>query len=102
MNTLRKRKRMINFKQIARGVYVVRTQAGFKQAIKHWYQCWPEDIRGYPEKYPSVVSFSEGYDGGSWTVVSHCTHVNDMIRHLKERIRLIELYGGALNDNNSN
>lgn len=57
-----------NWRQLDSGHYLVRTQAGYKQALKHWIRAmdWEGELkcrefRGYPKSYPSVVSFSWDY-----------------------------------------
>lgn len=64
-----------NYKQITYGVYVVRTQAGFKQALKHFDAY--SHVEGFPTSYPSVVFISDNYHGYHYTEVK-CIHVNKM------------------------
>jgi hypothetical protein len=75
-----------NFTKIGHGFYVVRTQAGFKQAIKHYvgadeYSEWKDDIEGHPDSYPSVVHLSIGYRGDNYVRAS-CMHVNEFRKGL--------------------
>lgn len=50
-----------NWRRLANGDYLVRTQAGFNQAIRDFFtadQVWAlERLEGYPQAYPSVVRF---------------------------------------------
>lgn len=60
-----KEKKCPNFEYIGNGFYIVRTQAGFVQASRHFIG---EDYKknivdGYPKKYPSVVTFAQRYNG---------------------------------------
>lgn len=56
--------------RISHGIYLVRTQAGFRKAIKtefsedfgEW-KTYAKNVCGFPVKYPSVVSLSVGYKG---------------------------------------
>jgi hypothetical protein len=56
-----------NFHRVAPGVYIVRTQAGFRKALKKFlgesYAEMKSDLVGYPKEYPSMVFFSNGYKG---------------------------------------
>lgn len=56
-----------NYEVLGRGFYLVRTQAGFRQAIKHRFANSPsireERPRNWPRSYPAIVSISEGYEG---------------------------------------
>lgn len=64
--------KLYNMRKISSGYYLVRTQAGFKKAIKsynpdlHQSTSWGFD---YPKSYPSVVSFGERYAGGWYLTV---------------------------------
>ncbi|CAM3794422.1 hypothetical protein [Castellaniella denitrificans] len=71
---------MDNMMKIAAGIYLVRTQAGFRQAIKaefsdHCEDWVMRDVEGWPTSYPSVVSLSLGYRG-SLFVDCNSVHVN--------------------------
>ncbi|QRE00051.1 hypothetical protein [Burkholderia phage BCSR5] len=74
-----------NWKHVHGNFYVVRTQAGFAQAIKHY---WGEDdkpeVHGYPRSYPSLVCFSNGYNGSIFVQAS-CVHVTQMREALKDQ-----------------
>ena len=61
-----------NMIRIAYGIYLVKTQAGFRKALKtqfsgdygDWRWMAANKLYGHPTKYPAVVSLSVGYDGG--------------------------------------
>lgn len=68
--------------------YIVRTQAGFKQAFKNWYtethgRCSTVmfDVENWPTSYPAYVTFSEGYRGYHYT---RCiwVHVNQLMNEI--------------------
>lgn len=52
---------------IQHGVYEVRTQAGFRKALKHYRDdredLKVEDVSSWPTEYPSVVTMTIGYQG---------------------------------------
>lgn len=73
------KEKLPNWEYLKCNMYIVRTQAGFRQAVKHF---WGEhakgsDLKGYPEKFPSLVVLSEGYCGYSF-VRANCIHLNDI------------------------
>ena len=71
---------MFNFKKISQGIYLVKTQAGFRQAIKSYCNKEPVNgnswsktfkyMRGYPEEYPAIIAPSVRYYG------YHYLHIN--------------------------
>jgi hypothetical protein len=67
-----------NFQHICGSFYLVRTQAGFVQAVKHYWRSDPVDwdrVEGYPRSYPSLISISTGYRGYTYIRVD-VHHVN--------------------------
>lgn len=53
---------------IARNAYIVRTRAGFEQALRHWHGetasvLLVSKTQGYPAKYPALVHFVDGEVG---------------------------------------
>lgn len=66
-----------NFEHVRGSLYVARTQAGFKQALKHYrgQEKYPEQVYGYPKSYPSFVLLSEGYQGYTY-ISAYCWPVN--------------------------
>lgn len=78
MNT--QRPTVANCRYIKRDVYYVRTQAGFRKALKHWG--WADDddksrVFGYPRKYPAIVTIKTGYDGSTYAQCS-CLYLDDL------------------------
>lgn len=50
-----------NCKEIRPGVYLVKTQAGFKKAFKNEFYNFAEDkknLLNWPEHYPAIISFN--------------------------------------------
>lgn len=81
---------MENMVFIAPGIYLVRTQSGFKKAIKdNFSECfgdweyYAKNISGYPKSYPAVVSLSVGYRGAT-CFQCNCVHVNVLKEAIKE------------------
>ena len=52
-----------NLVRLRNNVYIVRTQAGFRKALKHFNDEMPLYRSGYPKSYPSLVFFSLEYAG---------------------------------------
>jgi hypothetical protein len=55
-----------NMEVLGKSFYVVRTQAGFRKALKHFRGddlASESELRGYPTVYPSVVAFAYQYTG---------------------------------------
>lgn len=57
-----------NYERMAHGVYVVRTQAGFRNAVKEFAgredtKRMFQEMRGYPKSYPSMVCLAFEYRG---------------------------------------
>lgn len=69
-----------NYEHIVGSFYLVRTQAGFKQALKCFVgeesdlAVIVNEAEGYPQSYPSVVAFHWSYRGYSY-VRAECHHV---------------------------
>lgn len=66
-----------NFEHIFGTFYVVRTQAGFKQAIRHYLKGASdvENCAGYPTSYPAAVSFNHRYDGCGYALTAYCENL---------------------------
>jgi hypothetical protein len=70
----------VNYTYIFPGMYIVRTQAGYRHAFRHWYgqdnktnNSAMRNARGYPTSYPCLVSFtwdSRGYNDAICNSVS--------------------------------
>jgi hypothetical protein len=75
-----------NWTYIRNGFYIVRTQAGFRQAVKHY---WNDDSEGFPEisgrpgKYPMILCLTTGYRGIDYVNVRGLP-VNDMLKAIAE------------------
>lgn len=52
-----------NWQHLSGSFYMVRTQAGFRNALRHYLEGEGLDCRGYPRTYPAMVCFSHGYNG---------------------------------------
>lgn len=80
-----------NFKYVSDSVYIVRTQAGFESAVKHYaidrgYSDFREIfdyLEGYPKSYPSLVSFATEYAGYHY-VRARCVHINTLTKAIEE------------------
>ncbi len=86
-----------NWHHLGGGFYLVRTQAGFRQAARH-YLLDPadrehltgrqeaneliEDVAGFPTSYPAVCAFSLGYRGQRF-LRADCLHVNALLDGLR-------------------
>lgn len=63
---------------------VVRTQAGFKKALKRYKKDKSTSEHfGYPTSYPSLVVFSVGYQGYHYTE-ARCFPINDILSAVKK------------------
>lgn len=73
---------MSNFEHLGGGHYTVRTQAGFKQALRHFHAPYDaEDVRGYPSSYPSLIHISTAYHGYHYTVVDSIS-INSLLKSI--------------------
>lgn len=68
-----------NWKFVGSGLYVVRTQAGYRQAVKHFWGCHAKGkfLKGYPASYPALVSLVERHCGYSY-VQANCIPLDDI------------------------
>lgn len=92
-----------NYEYIGFNTYVCRTQAGFKQALKHYAKAYElgefkevnNRLNGYPKSYPSKVIFTYTY--GWNTIEANCipinvavqraeTFLNKLKQHIKKNI----------------
>lgn len=77
-------KERINFKYIGNGFYIVRTQAGFRQAFRAYLGVSEKaELRGYPKSYPAIVSFSEQYAGYIYHIAK-CIPFNELKTAMSE------------------
>lgn len=79
-----------NFRHIKGGMYIVRTQAGFRQAgidfcggVESYNGHTEYRELSYPKSYPSFVAFSTGYEGYHFLRCNHM-HVNLMKIELQD------------------
>ena len=80
-----------NMKKIAPGIYLVRSEAGFRKALKEefadYYKDWPwtssHTLDGYPKSYPSVVALHVGYRG-DYVFRCNSVHVNTLLEVLRD------------------
>ncbi len=76
-----------NLVVLGRGFYLVRTQAGFRKAIKHRFANSPdiaeERPSNYPRSYPAIVSISTEYRG-YWYPSVNWIPLNDLLGQIKE------------------
>lgn len=70
-----------NMHRVSSGVYIVRTQAGFRKALKTYLgednKEQRKDLVGYPSSYPSMVFFYMDYRGYHYPV-ARCVPLNDL------------------------
>jgi len=74
-----------NYEKLKSWLYIVRTQAGFRQAVKEY--SGPDFdmgyLRGFPQSYPALVMFSDGYEGYHFTEAS-CIPINELTAKIAE------------------
>jgi hypothetical protein len=58
-----------NWKHLRGGIYIVRTQAGLRKAIRHHANDPQMEVFGRPTSYPCLVALSVGYSGREWVRV---------------------------------
>lgn len=66
-----------NWTHVGGPFYIVRTQAGLKQALKHWGYQRHDPVAGYPRSYPALICISGGYQG--YGAVVHAVHLNRLM-----------------------
>lgn len=75
-----------NMRRLANGHYLVRTQAGFNQAMRDYFNEYQldkvSDIAGYPRAYPSVVRFN--FLHGWNEPQAFCTPLNKYLADLRD------------------
>lgn len=83
-----------NWRRLSTGEYLVRTQAGFKQALRHYMTAqWmnehhAEQLEGYPKKYPSICRFGDSLETVQFWVT--CTPINEYRLQLQARLAELE------------
>ena len=76
---------MPNMTKISDGIYLVRSQAGFMNALRaqfssdfnDWREIAAKRVPGHPKSYPSVVTLYYGYNG-STVFCCNAVHVNTL------------------------
>lgn len=83
--------RLENMYYVSHGQYVVRTQAGFKRAVKDFLKAEGYDFKvcGYPEKYPSYVEFTFEYNG-THQYRAKCTPLSQALERAREKVSRLE------------
>lgn len=66
-----------NMTHLGGSMYIVRTQAGLRKAIKQQFDDWKEmEVYGRPKKYPALVSIVSGRSCGIDHIQIASTHLN--------------------------
>lgn len=99
-----------NMRLLPNGRYLVRTQAGFKKASRHWVSKHNHDsggatpkILGFPRSYPSVVYFEFDHVR-TQSICAHCTHIKKFAANLRHLLQCLEpdlIPGGKENASSS-
>lgn len=78
-----------NMKHVSGGYYIVRTQAGFRSALKDYVSgtdiSW-RNLDSYPRRYPSIVHLSTGYRGYLYVEVD-CIYLGVDFAIVVDRLR---------------
>ena len=71
-----------HYKHIIGSFYIVRTQAGFKHALRCFTENNKEiEVKGYPTTFPSLICFS--YEHNEKTIVKvNIVHFNKLLEHM--------------------
>lgn len=89
-----------NFTALQNGFYIVRTQAGFNQAVKDFSSQEIADaikrLRGFPQSYPSFIALSYEYYGYHYI---QCRAIH--LRKLEAAIEQSDLFGQTASLNES-
>jgi hypothetical protein len=66
-----------NMTHLGGSMYIVRTQAGLRKAIKQQFDDWKEmEVYGRPKKYPAIVAIMSGRSCGIDHIQIASTHLN--------------------------
>jgi len=69
-------KDLSNWTHLGGAMYIVRTQAGLRQALKHRFDDWKAySVNGRPKKYPALVTIGMGYCGYEYINI-YSMHLN--------------------------
>ena len=71
-----------NYERLDGWLYIVRTQAGFRQAVKD-YDYSGYEVIGFPRSYPCLVFFSTGYQGYHY-IQAHAVPLNSLTQKIAE------------------
>ena len=72
-----------NWSHVQGPFYIVRTQAGLRQALRHWgRESHESDVRGYPKSYPALICISWAYSGDTWIRID-TVHLNTVREKLE-------------------
>lgn len=70
-------KTLPNMTCLGSGMYLIRTQAGLRKAIKARFEDWKEmEVCGRPKKYPAIVAITNGRFCGKDFIQISSVHVN--------------------------
>lgn len=72
----------VNAVRISNRTYLIYTQAGFRKVLKRLYPENWKSVEGYPQSYPSVVVYAEGYRGYHYPQC-YCTPARLMLEVLR-------------------
>lgn len=75
-----------NVSHVADNIYIVRTQAGFRNALKHHFDNWKElRIIDFPPAYPSLVTLSRDALDRVWCNPIHLNVIKAAIAQSEAR-----------------
>lgn len=80
--------RLVNYEKVQHGMYIVRTQAGFRKALREFWGSDPEEKQrpsSFPKSYPALVVFSNEYRGYHY-VECNVIHLNDLKKVLEKHV----------------
>lgn len=70
-------KTLPNVTRLGTDMYLVRTQAGLRKAIKEQFEDWKSlEVHGIPTKYPAIVAIMAGRSRGIDFIQVSSVHVN--------------------------
>jgi len=78
-----------NFQILPLGFYTVRTQAGFRKALKHYNNLLGYNQEGmYIKSYPALIRFRT--DNGYLTTIDINIHVNEAIEDISSILEVLK------------
>lgn len=67
--------------KIRKGIFFIRTQAGFRKALKDFHtgteKC-DQEVHNYPKAYPCLAILHSDYNGGLYVTRGNFLHVNKL------------------------